>query len=183
MTELQAFQTTETDRSQDYHMTEQWERSVAELQQRACLTPRPLTSNTPVIGGFLAWFRNAWNSVSTRWYIAPLIQQQNEFNQGVVDELRAIRSNLQSLHSELQTLAIAQHELRQRFNEIEDFTRFTLQGQDTKLELKQLLDEISDRLIATDRDVVALTHDLGKVTYAVIRLDEDLKRLDGTLSG
>lgn len=133
-------------------MTEHRKCSIVELQQRACLTPRPLTSNMPVIGGLIAWFRNAWNSVSTRWYIAPLIQQQNEFNQGVVDELRAIKD-------ELHTLAIAQQELN------------------------QLIDEISDRLIANDRDVVALTHDLGKVTYAVIRLDEDLKRLDGTPYG
>ncbi|MCL4829914.1 MAG: hypothetical protein KJZ95_21315, partial [Caldilinea sp.] len=86
MTELQTIQTAEIDRSQNYHVTGQRERSIMELQQRACLTPRPLTSNTPVIGGFIAWFRNAWNSVSTQWYIAPLIQQQNEFNQGVVDE-------------------------------------------------------------------------------------------------
>lgn len=150
MTELQTIQTAEIDRSQNYHVTGQRERSIMELQQRACLTPRPLTSNIPVIGGFIAWFRNAWNSVSTQWYIAPLIQQQNEFNQGVVDELRALRD-------ELHTLAIAQQELN------------------------QLIREISDRLIANDRDVTALTHDLGKVTYAVIRLDEDLKRLDGAL--
>jgi hypothetical protein len=150
MTELQTIQTAEIDRSQNYHVTGQRERSIMELQQRACLTPRPLTSNTPVIGAFIAWFRNAWNSVSTQWYIAPLIQQQNEFNQGVVDELRALRD-------ELHTLAIAQQELN------------------------QLIREISDRLIANDRDVTALTHDLGKVTYAVIRLDEDLKRLDGAL--
>lgn len=150
MAELQTIQTAEIDRSQNYHVTGQRERSIMELQQRACLTPRPLTSNTPVIGGFIAWFRNAWNSVSTQWYIAPLIQQQNEFNQGVVDELRALRD-------ELHTLAIAQQELN------------------------QLIREISDRLIANDRDVTALTHDLGKVTYAVIRLDEDLKRLDGAL--
>lgn len=150
MAELQTIQTAEIDRSQNYHVTGQRERSITELQQRACLTPRPLTSNIPVIGGFIAWFRNAWNSVSTQWYIAPLIQQQNEFNQGVVDELRALRD-------ELHTLAIAQQELN------------------------QLIREISDRLIANDRDVTALTHDLGKVTYAVIRLDEDLKRLDGAL--
>lgn len=133
-------------------MTEGWKHSVAALQQRACLTPRPLTSTTPVIGGVIAWFRNTWNSVSTRWYVAPLVQQQNEFNQGVVSELYTLKE-------ELHTLIIAQQEMR------------------------ELLDEISSRLIASDRDVVAVTHDLGKVTYTVIRLDETIKRLDDALSG
>ena len=131
-------------------MTERWKYAVASLRQRAALEPRQLTSNTPVIGGVIAWFRNTWNSVSTRWYVAPLVQQQNELNQGVVNELYTIQE-------ELHTLVIAQQEM------------------------KQLLDEISDRLLANDRDVVALTHDLGKVTYAVIRLDENLKRIDSVL--
>lgn len=133
-------------------MTEEWKHSVTALQQRACLTPRPLASTTPVIGRAIAWFRNTWNSVSTRWYVAPLVQQQNEFNQGVVSELYTLKE-------ELHTLIIAQQEMR------------------------ELLDEISSRLIASDRDVVAVTHDLGKVTYTVIRLDETIKRLDDALSG
>jgi hypothetical protein len=145
MTELQTLQSSENDDGQGDRMTERWERSVAALRQHAYLAPRPLTSNTPVIGGVIAWFRNTWNSVSTRWYVAPLIQQQNEFNQGVVDELCA--------------LAITQQQL------------------------KQLLEEISDRLIANDRDMAALTHDLGKVTYAVIQLDENVKRLDDAYPG
>ncbi|GIK73652.1 MAG: hypothetical protein BroJett021_26400 [Chloroflexota bacterium] len=181
MTELQTIQTAEIDRSQNYHVTGQRERSIMELQQRACLTPRPLTSNTPVIGGFIAWFRNAWNSVSTQWYIAPLIQQQNEFNQGVVDELRALRDDMQSLHAELRIIASEQQELKQQTDKIADLVDVAGVGYIRIQELKQLLDEISDRLIANDRDVAALTHDLGKVTYAVIRLDEDLKRLDGAL--
>lgn len=159
MIESQSPQVSESGENQSYHATGQWEQSVEKLQRQAYLTPQPLTSETPVVGGVIAWFRNAWNSVSTRWYVAPLVQQQNEFNQSVVDELRTIKGDIQSLRSELHTLAVAQQNMR------------------------QLLDEISDRLIANDRDVIALTHDLGKVTYAVIRLDEDLKRLDDTIPG
>lgn len=159
MTELQTLQANENIESHGRYTPEIWEHAITQLQRKASLTPRPLTSNMPVIGRAIAWFRNAWNSVSTRWYIAPLVQQQNEFNHGVIDELRAVRSDLHSLRSELGTIVDAQQELR------------------------QLLDEISDRLIANDRDVAALTHDLGKVTYAVIRLDKNLKRIDSTLSG
>lgn len=155
MTELQTSQIVERREGLGDPETERLDRSLVELRQQAHLTPRPLTSNTPVIGKAIAWFRNMWNSVSTRWYIAPLAQQQTRYNQLVVDEL--------------QTLAMRQQELRRLFDLVM-----------TQQELRQLLDEISERLVATDRDVVALTHDLGKVTYAVIRLDEDIKRIDST---
>ena len=138
-------------------MSNQEEPSVDRLQQKARLEPQPFTSNVPLLGSLIVWVCRTWNSVATRWYVAPLIQQQNEFNQGVVDELRLLRADMQSTLSELHNISIAQQELR------------------------QLCDEISDRLIILDRDVGVLTHDLGKVTYAVIRQDEEMKRIGSSL--
>ena len=41
---------------------------------------RPFTSETAVVGSLIARFRELWNNVSTKWYVRPLLQQQNEFN-------------------------------------------------------------------------------------------------------
>lgn len=46
---------------------------------------RPFTSQTAVIGSLIARFRELWNGVSTRWYVRPLLQQQNEYNRLLVE--------------------------------------------------------------------------------------------------
>lgn len=57
------------------------------LLAKAEVQERPFTSPTPVAGRLIAWFRAAWNSVSTKWYVRPLLQQQNEFNRLVVQQM------------------------------------------------------------------------------------------------
>lgn len=37
----------------------------------------PFTSQTPIIGPLVVRFRTAWNQISTRWYVLPLVQQSN----------------------------------------------------------------------------------------------------------
>lgn len=122
---------------------------MAHLANGAILTPQPFTSDAPVIGGFIAWFRSAWNSIATRWYLAPLLQQQNEFNLMLVDEVRA-------LHHEQQTLRQVVTEQQARW---------------------PIIEEVSDRLIATDRDATTLAHDLAQLTAAFIRLEDRLATL------
>jgi len=51
-----------------------------ELLEKSQIKERPFVSETAVIGGLIAKFRELWNSVATKWYIRPLLQQQNEFN-------------------------------------------------------------------------------------------------------
>lgn len=57
------------------------------LWEKALVTERPFTSSIPLIGRLIARFRAAWNSVSTKWYVRPLLQQQNDFNRLVVTRL------------------------------------------------------------------------------------------------
>ena len=102
---------------------------LGEIQRRAQVEERAFTSQAPVVGPLIVRFRQVWNSISTRWYVLPLIQQQNEFNLLVVQQLQL-------------TWAV--------------------------------LDELSERLVADDRDVTALAHDLGKLTYAFVRLEQRL---------
>lgn len=64
------------------------EREEAEwLLKKSQVRERPFTSNTPAIGPLLVRFRELWNSVAAKWYVRPLLQQQNSFNQLVVSQL------------------------------------------------------------------------------------------------
>lgn len=56
------------------------EQLLANLETRQTLTETPFRSRIPVIGGMVAWLRAQWNNVATRWYVLPLIRQQNEVN-------------------------------------------------------------------------------------------------------
>lgn len=58
------------------------------LLKKSQVRERPFTSTTPIIGPLLVRFREVWNSVATKWYVRPLLQQQNSFNQLVVSQLR-----------------------------------------------------------------------------------------------
>ena len=58
------------------------------LLQKSQVQERPFTSNTPIIGPLLVRFRQMWNSVATKWYVRPLLQQQNSFNQLAVSQLQ-----------------------------------------------------------------------------------------------
>ena len=62
----------------------------ADIAALARLRPQPFVSHAPIVGPLIVWLRTAWNSVSTRWYIQPLVEQQNRFNAATAEELRRI---------------------------------------------------------------------------------------------
>jgi septal ring factor EnvC (AmiA/AmiB activator) len=74
---------------------------TAKLEVKQTIREQPFRSDKPIIGRFIAWFRAAWNSVSTRWYVLPLLQQQNEFNALVVSHLRETESQLDEIDRRL----------------------------------------------------------------------------------
>ena len=57
------------------------------LLMTAHVVERPFTSETAVIGGLIVRFRQLWNSMAAKWYIRPLLQQQNEFNQLIANAI------------------------------------------------------------------------------------------------
>ena len=50
---------------------------------------QPFISQTPLVGRWIARFREAWNSVSTKWYVRSILQQQNDYNRMQVELLSA----------------------------------------------------------------------------------------------
>lgn len=59
------------------------------LLAKARVEERPFSSATPLVGPLLARFRAAWNSVAAKWYVQPLLAQQNEYNRQVALRLLA----------------------------------------------------------------------------------------------
>jgi hypothetical protein len=47
-------------------------------------------SHVPIAGPLIAGIRTAWNSVSTKWYVRPIVQQQVEFNALAVQAFMAL---------------------------------------------------------------------------------------------
>ncbi|MCP4358485.1 MAG: hypothetical protein GY796_10760 [Chloroflexi bacterium] len=56
------------------------ERPPHSLKELATVQERPFTSHTPLIGPLIVRFRTLWNSVAAKWYVRPLLAQQNKFN-------------------------------------------------------------------------------------------------------
>jgi hypothetical protein len=71
--------------------------SSSPLRGRARVEPRPFSSTAPMVGPAVARLRAAWNWMSTRWYLAPILEQQNAFNAEVVETLERIEHRLAAL--------------------------------------------------------------------------------------
>ena len=56
---------------------------------------QPFRSRVPLIGPLIVAFREAWNRVSTQWYVRPLIEQQNRINLEIAVRLDQQRDELE----------------------------------------------------------------------------------------
>jgi len=77
---------------------------LAELKNRQEIRERDFVSGAPLIGPLIVWTRTLWNNIATRWYVLPLVQQQNEFNRQLVATLEDIREHLAALEENLADL-------------------------------------------------------------------------------
>ncbi|MFN8474677.1 MAG: glycosyltransferase family 2 protein [Anaerolineae bacterium] len=86
-------------------------RGVADL---ATLRPQPFESHAPVVGPLIVWVRTLWNSVATKWYVQPLVDQQNRFNAATAEALRQIAAGQARDERVLQSQAAVLTTLSQR---------------------------------------------------------------------
>jgi len=129
---------------------------IAELEARQTIRERPFRSDVPIVGPLIAWFRTAWNSVSTRWFVLPLLQQQNEFNALMVAYLRRLERALD------ERLRMSDERLRT---------------------LDERLRTLDERLINLDRDQTSLTRNVAELTYQLIRMNRLLITIETQLKG
>jgi hypothetical protein len=66
------------------------EQRFRELQASAHIRERPFVSHVPIVGRFIAFFREKWNSIAAKWYVRPMLHQQNIFNQVVVQTIHEV---------------------------------------------------------------------------------------------
>ena len=79
---------------------------MTDLEDKILLQEQPFVSNVPLVGWLIARFRTLWNWVSTKWYVLPLIQQQNEINTAMYQTHREILVALESLSQLIQETQI-----------------------------------------------------------------------------
>jgi hypothetical protein len=77
---------------------------IAELEARQTIREQSFQSSVPIIGPLISWFRATWNSISTRWYVLPLAQQQSEFNALLVSYLQRMEAAVNAQLSEMREL-------------------------------------------------------------------------------
>jgi|GEM_PF-1970453 len=161
------------------------------LQSRQTLREHPFHSNVPLLGPLIAWFRECWNSVSTRWYVRALIEQQNAFNAAVVAHLRTYEDRLLNLQAQIDVLKQTTDSEGLNLQAQIDVLKQTTDSEGLNLQaqidvLKQTTDS-EGWLIQQDRQQTALIHDLAELTTqlalksrALSDLEQRLAHLEGT---
>lgn len=75
---------------------------IAALEGHMLLHEHPFESRTPLIGPVIVKLRYLWNWMSTKWYILPIMKQQNDFNMAVTKTLRETLTTVESLAQSVQ---------------------------------------------------------------------------------
>jgi hypothetical protein len=122
--------------------------ALDQLRSAATLQEYRFRSQVPLIGSLIARFRELWNSMSTKWYVRPLIEQQSEINRQFVAALMAQAADLRDV-----TL---------RFGEDEERMAEWLIQQDR--EQSTAIGDLSEtalRLVQTNRRLAELEHRLA----------------------
>ncbi|MCW5882617.1 MAG: hypothetical protein KIS91_16930 [Anaerolineae bacterium] len=66
--------------------------ALRDLNAQWMIREQPFTSNTPLIGPLIVKVRDAWNWMSTKWYVRPLLQQITAFNLSAVRAFRDVEA-------------------------------------------------------------------------------------------
>ena len=93
---------------------------LADARTRAHIEPQPFRSNVPVIGPLIVWFRRAWNQMATKWFVLPLVEQQNAYNQTL---LQALEQAIQDRDRLAATLVEYSRESGRELGELADEVR------------------------------------------------------------
>jgi hypothetical protein len=136
--------------------------NLERLRQLATLQEYCFRSSIPLIGPLIARLRAAWNSVSTKWYVRPLLQQQNEFNELVAV---AIAAHDADLHNQAAQLRVFEDRLA------EDAIR--------PGELQARIRDHDAWLIAQDREQSELVRDLAELRLLLVQMNRLLLALNG----
>ena len=131
---------------------------LSQLRTKQRIQEQPFISHVPVFGPLIAHLRAAWNSVSTKWYVRSLLQQQNEFNDLVVNALAALdlaQRNQATRLGDLGTMPPGDLEIRIRDHEAWLVAQDREQAEQVRdlAELRLLLTQMNRLLVGMDERV------------------------------
>jgi hypothetical protein len=134
---------------------------LSELSWR--VAERPFVSSVPVLGPGIARFRELWNSVSAKWYVRPLIEQQNEVNRRLVQQVQLVTEQL----------ALAQKTVEAMQQTVSAMREAVLTVQGTLSPMRDTLDAMQERLLAAERGYLAAQEAGSVVQETVTALDRE----------
>lgn len=85
---------------------------LKELTMASYLQEVRFSSTVPIVGQVIVAIRRAWNWMSTRWYVLPLIKQQSRYNEQVIVSMYRLLQSNQALQTQV-------NELQQRLSKLE----------------------------------------------------------------
>jgi hypothetical protein len=94
--------------------SERLRQRLDDLHARAHIQERPFTSDKPIVGRLIVFIRETWNSIAARWYVRPMLHQQNLFNQTVTQMAQELLETVRVLQQTQADLASQLEELDQR---------------------------------------------------------------------
>ena len=99
------------------------------LSEKERLAEPSFSSDLPIVGAFVWRFREAFNNVSTKWYVRALIQQQMEFNQLVRRLMGEQDQQAEAMAQEIDLLTEQLVMIQQRVVELEALLPTNADGQ------------------------------------------------------
>jgi len=91
-----------------------------ELASKSHVEERRFVSHQPFIGPLIVFIREMWNSVSTKWFVRAILQQQNEFNEAVVRAANELDIRICDNDRDSTALAVEIAKVGYRLNRIEN---------------------------------------------------------------
>jgi SAM-dependent methyltransferase len=95
-------------------------RAAHEVNLRWEVQESPFVSHVPLIGPVIAGFREAWNSVASKWHVRRILQQQVQFNRSVAQ--LALRLEVLGRHVDYELKAI-DHSMRALVPAVDESTQ------------------------------------------------------------
>lgn len=122
---------------------EQLQAQIHSIMQQHQLEEHRFRSQIPVFGRWIAKFRTFWNSIATRWYVLPLLQQQTLFNLQVCKTLETMNHLMVEM---IQTLEQQEQLLRnQPIEELQTQVNVQITG------IRRQLDKLPEQIEISQR--------------------------------
>ncbi len=89
------------------------------LESNMLLKEPPAGSRAPLIGPLLHRLRAFWSRVFMRWYVVPMMMQQNQFNMAATQTLREIVAGNESLTGLIKEMNMRLSKLERNLNTLQ----------------------------------------------------------------